>query len=672
MASLTPGILLKLLQSMNSSARVAGNHRSALLQLIGIVPALTGSDELWPNHGFYVQLSDSLNSTYVSLSDRDSELILSNRLQLGQFVYVDRFHFESPVPRVSGIRPIAGRHAFVGSPDPLIARISSSKRDFVVQPESEFSSDPVAVYLSNKKLEQRTHSGNKDSKIENPRTRQPLVPRDNVEVNENSERFWSPVASKRSVSTVKKTNAAVVERDPSPAGKGKRSASPLPSKCMVPSLMAGKEENKKIGRESVIMVPSRYRQPSPNGRKQASPGARRSLSPAKRLSGGLKVSPAVGDSKKKMATIVAGMSKASEAFVSSAKSSRKSWDEQPEKGSGELKEKAYVKTKPDLQAILRTQTAISRRLTDVHSQKSNDGNSSSNEKRKASSPKDGSAAEKPARGSGALGITVHEKKWTDGSVSWDTLSADLAKLGKEAMQRRVLASKTAAEALEEAITAESLVRNLSMFSELSSKSKAGNPLPTIDRFLSIYDDVIKYTGIAGTVAAGYKSGIEEHSKSSSLWVEAAVTTDLEIVSLLTPQNNESLSALQINLSQHASPKNQLKTSSIPQLHQNNNAAMWTRGEGMKETMHFAMNLKVGMQMWFIGFIEESLKALVLDCGSIAAVLSQLKRVNDWLDRAVLKGDEVLVHMVEKLKRKIYGFVIQHVGTNDNSSHLSSY
>ncbi|KAB2025142.1 hypothetical protein ES319_D06G131700v1 [Gossypium barbadense] len=241
------------------------------------------------------------------------------------------------------------------------------------------------------------------------------------------------------------------------------------------------------------------------------------------------------------------------------------------------------------------------------------------------------------------------------------------------MQRRVLASKTAAEALEEATTAESLVRNLSVFSELSSDSKPENPLPTIDRFLSIYDDVVKYTGIAETVAAGYRSGIEEHSKSSSLWVEAAVTTDLEIVSLLTPQNNESLSALQINLSQHASPKNQLKTSSIPQLQQNNNAAMRTRGEGMKETMHFAMNLKVEMQMWFIGFIEESLKALVLDCGSIAAVLSQLKRVNDWLDRAVLKGDEVLVHMVEKLKRKIYGFVMQHVGsTFDNSSHLSSY
>ncbi|XWS71991.1 hypothetical protein CRYUN_Cryun02cG0002200 [Craigia yunnanensis] len=474
MASLTPGILLKLLQSMNSPTRVTGDHRSALLQVIGIVPALAGSD-LWPNHGFYVQLSDSLNSTYVSLSERDTDLILSNRLQLGQFVYVDRFHFDSPVPCVSGIRPIAGRHTFVGSPDPLIARLSSSKRDFVIQPvsESEYSVDPIAVYLSNKKLEQQqTPVENKDSKIEKLKTRQPLALRDNVKVNENLEseskvsekplqRFSSPATAKRSVSAVKKTNAAVVERHPSPAGKGKRSASPVPSKCVVQSLVAAKEENRKVVREPAIIVPSRYRQPSPNGRKQASSSARRaSLSPGRRLSGGLKVSPAVGDSKKKMATIVAGISKVSEAMVGSAKSSRKSWDEQPEKGSGEHKEKGSDKTKPDLQAILRTQAAISRRLSDVHTKKSNDENSSSNEKTKASPPEDGSAPEKPTCASGALGITIHEKKWTDGSVSWDTLSADLAKLGKEAMQRRVLASKAAAEALEEAIATESVVRNL--------------------------------------------------------------------------------------------------------------------------------------------------------------------------------------------------------------------
>jgi hypothetical protein len=125
MASLTPGILLKLLQHINSDVRVAGEHRSVLLQVIGIVPALAGGD-LWPNQGFYVKLSDSSHATYVSLSDLDNDLILSDRLQLGQFVYVERLESGSPVPRAVGIRPLPGRHACVGAPEDLIARPSPS------------------------------------------------------------------------------------------------------------------------------------------------------------------------------------------------------------------------------------------------------------------------------------------------------------------------------------------------------------------------------------------------------------------------------------------------------------------------------------------------------------------------------------------------------------------
>ena len=72
----------------------------------------------------------------------------------------------------------------------------------------------------------------------------------------------------------------------------------------------------------------------------------------------MKLSPAVSDSagKKKIANIVVGISKVSEALVGSAKSSRKNWDEIPAAvGSGEMKERSEAKKKPDLQAILRTQ-----------------------------------------------------------------------------------------------------------------------------------------------------------------------------------------------------------------------------------------------------------------------------------------------------------------------------
>ncbi|KAB5564030.1 hypothetical protein DKX38_004084 [Salix brachista] len=126
MASLTPGVLLKLLRSIDSNVRVRGEYRSVLLQVISIVPALSGS-ELWPNQGFFIKVSDSSHSTYVSLSKEDNELILNNKLQLGQFFYVDRVEAGTPVPTLTGVRPVAGRNPFVGNPKDLMQMLVPSQ-----------------------------------------------------------------------------------------------------------------------------------------------------------------------------------------------------------------------------------------------------------------------------------------------------------------------------------------------------------------------------------------------------------------------------------------------------------------------------------------------------------------------------------------------------------------
>ncbi|KAM0952478.1 hypothetical protein DsansV1_C02g0013451 [Dioscorea sansibarensis] len=126
MASLTPGVLLKLLQNMNSDVKICGEYRSVLLQVISIVPALTGS-ELWPNHGFFIKVSDSSHSTYVSLSKDDNELILANKLQLGQFIYVDRVEAGTPVPILIGVRPVPGRNPFIGTPKDLMHMLVPSE-----------------------------------------------------------------------------------------------------------------------------------------------------------------------------------------------------------------------------------------------------------------------------------------------------------------------------------------------------------------------------------------------------------------------------------------------------------------------------------------------------------------------------------------------------------------
>ncbi|CAH9143774.1 unnamed protein product [Cuscuta epithymum] len=689
MATLTPGILLKLLQSMNTNARVTGDHRSPLLQVIGIVPALSTSDSLWAHHGFYVQLSDSLNSTYVSLSDRDTDLILTNRLQLGQFVHVERFVFDSPpVPRALNIRPIAGRHSSVGSPEPLIARISPKNGGFVIQPVTD--SDPIAAYLprSGRSENEIKGTGKDEDKIGN---RKVFSAKENVGLEDPSnktvpekstpapaapQRFSSPgSARQRSLSSSKKSVAA--ERDPSPAGKVKRSASPVPSKCVVPSLVSAKEENRRTSREAAIIVPSRYRQPSPtSGRRQASPvvSRRMSLSPARRLSG-------VKDSsgKKKITAIAAGISKVSEAIVGSSKSSRKSWDEGPAVSAG-LSDFKATRNKPDLQAILRTQAAISRRLSDA-SISQDDG--ASDEKVKCAE-----RSVESEKLNMAPVIRIHEKKWTDGSVPLDSLTPDLAILGKEARQRRVVASKAAADALEEALATESIVRGLSMFSEIcSSSKKAENPLPTIDRFLSVYEDVVKSTSVVESVTITHSSpelqenfSTDQSNKPSSLWVEAALATDLEVVSLLTTDHNLEPTPSPLEKS---APKKHGKSSlsSIkPFSGPVSSSPVWKRGEGMNETLELAKKLQAEMELWFLGFVKDSLEVGFqvlqrcpsqvdgedLKCGPIASILSQLKRVNTWLDQ-ISRKEEGLAEKIERLRMKIYGFVIQNVGSVENSA-----
>lgn len=120
MATLAPGILSKLFNSMNSGLKPTSEHRSSLLQVTDIVPADLDEKNLWPKHGFYIKVSDSSHSIYVSLPFEQEDLVLSNKMQLGQFIYVDKLEPGSPVPIVKGAKPIPGRHPLVGTPEPLM------------------------------------------------------------------------------------------------------------------------------------------------------------------------------------------------------------------------------------------------------------------------------------------------------------------------------------------------------------------------------------------------------------------------------------------------------------------------------------------------------------------------------------------------------------------------
>ncbi|OVA09851.1 Protein of unknown function DUF936 [Macleaya cordata] len=120
MAQLAPGILLKLLNGMNTGLKATSEHRSSLLQVTDIVPADLDEKNLFPKHGFYIKVSDSSHSIYVSLPFEQDDLVLSNKMQLGQFIYVDRLEPGSPVPVIKGTKPLPGRHPLMGTPEPIM------------------------------------------------------------------------------------------------------------------------------------------------------------------------------------------------------------------------------------------------------------------------------------------------------------------------------------------------------------------------------------------------------------------------------------------------------------------------------------------------------------------------------------------------------------------------
>ncbi|CAA7036571.1 unnamed protein product [Microthlaspi erraticum] len=122
MAELRSGVLFKLLEEMGvGKVRRDVDHRPVLLQIRSIVPVLAAGG-LWPNKGFFLRISDSTHSMYASLPQEDNDLVLYDKLQIGQLIFVEKLEFAYPVPTIKGIRPTPGRRPCTGDPVDLIPK----------------------------------------------------------------------------------------------------------------------------------------------------------------------------------------------------------------------------------------------------------------------------------------------------------------------------------------------------------------------------------------------------------------------------------------------------------------------------------------------------------------------------------------------------------------------
>uniref|UniRef100_A0ACD5XUK1 Uncharacterized protein n=1 Tax=Avena sativa TaxID=4498 RepID=A0ACD5XUK1_AVESA len=724
MASLVPGVLVKLLQHMNTDVKVAGEHRSSLLQVVSIVPALSGSD-LFTNQGFYLKVSDSSHATYVTLPEDQHDLILSDKIQLGQFIHVDRLEAATPVPILWGVRPVPGRHACVGSPEDLVLTSSSgvagSKKAQPANGTRTTNGLKDAAVLSLEKEKSKLEKINASHKAVGTENKKPLLTKSKSSL---SKQALNGVADKKEAVKPKARPSSVRSTPSSPT--------------------------------SVYSLPATFDRFSSDlrqrhGVKGAEKASSSRLSLLERAASVLKVTTAGRKSS-------AGISSSLLSIGSGPKALRRSWEgtvDAKGKNSSDSKT-AKADRKPENRG-----PTTPRRKPPVDEKAHKDDSKVHNPARKSTSSApapivDADKAPKKhpptlKRTSGVLSnpnatnlvkIPPNSKKLTDASNSWASLPPSLAKLGKELLKYRESAQVAAVEAMQEASAAESLLRCLSSYAEVSSAAEEHNPQPTVEQFLALHGALSRATVITDTLtksaaspecsAAASDAGTVvsatddetaavamERQRRAKSWVNAALASDLSGFGLynLKPVPATVSSPLAVvvvdesvkpaaaapNAVKSLSPaaksrmspaKGKARTSQIGATASAVVAPLpeWERGVGAEERGQLARRLGEESRGWFLGFVERFLDADVSaaapwDRERAARMLPQLKRVNDWLGEIGTRteappppsqdGDEegalatttatapnggcgVPEETIERLRKKIYEFLLTNV------------
>ncbi|RRT80705.1 hypothetical protein B296_00002143, partial [Ensete ventricosum] len=602
--SLVPGVLIKLLQHMNTNVKVASKHRSSLLQVVSIVPALSGSD-LFTSQGFYLKVSDSSHATYVSLPDEHNDLILSDKIQLGQFIHVDGVEAGSPVPILKGVRPLPGRHPCVGNPEDLVA--ANSSHGFLDAEKPQQSSDSTCNI--------NTTSVNEKSKLRN---------------------------SKLAIKT--------------------------------------QEVQKK----------------------------RASLS----KSGTLQLKQLASDKLEKKDAIGVRLKSMDSWSITSSPTSVCSLPASFEKFSNETQKQAQAQRpeKPLSRFRLLEKAASVLKVNNVGS-KSSAGNFLRN------------LVPDNEFDPNALRKSWSEKMEAKGRDSYTLKAANLETRSKSKSTSVSLCSEliciaqlAAVEAVQEASAAGSLIRCLrfivnciilfskcSMYAEISTSAKEDNPRPTVEQFLALYASLCSATAVTDSLSKttsqtlpgqslGGDPTLEEALKVSAdvrrravSWVGAAVATDLAPFSLYDRKPSSTSTASRAMVVLEGPSKTAAATApskAIPQTKSRLSLTSVsvgrgkTRGVGPNEGAWLARTLREESRAWFLGFLERFVDAdgVPSNRQHVAAMLSQLKKVNEWLEAIGCRRSEgeaddavdsegsgdVPAETVERLRKKIYEYLLTHV------------
>ncbi|KAJ3691617.1 hypothetical protein LUZ61_020781 [Rhynchospora tenuis] len=628
MASLTPGILLKLLQHMNTDVKVAGEHRSSLLQVISIVPALAGGDLFGAHQGFYLKVSDSSHATYVSLPAEHNDLIQSNKLQLGQFIHVDRLEGATPVPIVRGVRPVPGRHACIGTPEDLVATSSlglggSKKGKGTLTKSSSFAKGDVRGIVKKKMVGNAKDDSAAPSSPTSVYSLPATFGKFSKAVKQHAKKGKSQddglyLASKGPIMSGRKSLSGELSGIRVVPGIGSE------MKTLRKSWEGGGGDSKGKGKTGLDMKQVKASKPAENGN---------STTPRRKLPLDDKSTPVP----KKEDARTPNSSKKSTSTTNVPP------DETPtKKQSNVVKRKSILSSSPN----------------------SNSGN--------------------------LVKIEIANKRLTDRSIPWASLPPSIAKLGKEMIKIRDAAQTAAIKAIQDASAAESLIRCLSTYADVNTTAKEEDPQPAVEQFLSLHSSLCHAFRVAESLAAISESSADSESRTpppeetlkictdrrqlSAAWVSAALSTDLSPFSLYSHSSSSVNPRLAVVLNDGSKSKASPQTKSKGKVKGKVTVAEatappvapvpdWQPGVGVEEKVELAKAMGAEAQKWFLDFIERFLDADVVTQGPLdreraAGMLPQLKRVDNWLGE--MEAETEAAETIERLRRKIYDYLLAHV------------
>ncbi|KAI4367574.1 hypothetical protein MLD38_023296 [Melastoma candidum] len=254
--------------------------------------------------------------------------------------------------------------------------------------------------------------------------------------------------------------------------------------------------------------------------------------------------------------------------------------------------------------------------------------------RSAGTPKRHEVSTDPAS---SFSRAPNRKRDEDG-IARDSLPSKLVNLGKEVLKQRDAAMIAAAEAMQEAVATDRLVRCLSAFTELQSACSEDEQLQ-VDKFFSLQDDLIYSKSILQSLKTqdndtdSIKSNKEasrvarDRKRNAKLWVEAAVKADLHIPSNIATK-----------------PVEEAKRSGGREQTCREKSREWHRGDSLVATSGLAAGLQTQLRGMFLKYLEQYLDRLRSELRTnsnteMVGAMLRIKRVSDWLDMMVKKEAE---------------------------------